>query len=153
MWLKSALWLNLIVMTVINNRDDYHHHNWESSPGRWPASLVWLMLMHQVILLLSSQGEIGKSKSDSTCKKVQSKLFYLLNNHNRERKNWCSQGSVEDSVKQFNREDLTWSLQRMLINVKKKIKKMVGVSSLKDQSDYFTRLSIWSYCIFSPGEI
>lgn len=28
-----------------------------------------------------------------------------------------------------------------------------GFSSLKDQSDYFTRLFIWSYSIFRPGEI
>lgn len=44
------------------------------------------MLMHQVILLLSTQGVIGKSKSDSTGKKVQSKLFYFPKNNNQEHK-------------------------------------------------------------------
>lgn len=89
-WLLSASWLHVIIMTIISWRDDYIHRSSVSSPGLCPISLVWLMLIHQVILLLSSQGVMGKSESESTGIKCKISLFYFPKNCNRECKMMAS---------------------------------------------------------------
>lgn len=84
-WLLSASWLHVIIMTIISCRDDYIHRSSVSSPGLCPISLVWLMLIHQVILLLSSPGVMGKSESESTGIKCKISLFFHFpKNCNRE---------------------------------------------------------------------
>lgn len=96
---ESASSSDLTPVCVLTSRNhhDYHQLPWwlyspqfSVHPGLCPISLVWLMLIHQVILLLSSQGVMGKSESESTGIKCKISLFYFPKNCNRECKMMAS---------------------------------------------------------------